>query len=213
MSHNIKNIIFDLGNVLLPVDPQHSQQAFTQLGEPDFLRLFTLQQQVSFLDDFERNHISPEQFRQQLRMVTGITASDQEIDQAWNAMLGEFPQSSLDLLQNLKPHYRLFLYSNTNILHMESLNQQLQKTYRLESLAPLFEKDHYSYTLGERKPDAAGFQAILSQHDLKASETLFIDDNLANVDAAQKLGLQILQASSMDEVLVYGEKLLEVGPR
>ena len=110
-------------------------------------------------------------------------------------MIIDFPVERIRLLENLKKHYRTFLLSNTNEIHLLSYSALLKRLHGVE-LDSLFEKAYYSHLIGLRKPKPDIFEYVLKQQGLKAKETLFIDDLEENIKAAQRVGLQtyLLQA-------------------
>jgi putative hydrolase of the HAD superfamily len=188
----IKNIIFDLGGVVLNIDFDRAAQAFREAGLDDFEQLYSRAVQSELFDRLERGKISPEDFRKELRKLAGIQLSDSLIDRCWNALLLDFPPARLQLLQELREHYRLFLLSNTNIIHAEAYNNELRQRHNINGLEALFDRVYYSHDIGLRKPDAESFLYVLNDQKIKAEETLFIDDSLPNIEAAGALGMQTL---------------------
>ncbi len=63
---------------------------------------------------------------------------------------------------------------------------------------------YYSHRIGYRKPNASAFEYVLEKHKLIAAETVFIDDSINNIEAAQELGLQTIH-------LLPGMKVEELG--
>jgi putative hydrolase of the HAD superfamily len=188
----IKNIIFDLGGVILNIRYQNALEAFQKLSKNHKALEFTQQQQSRFFDDYETGRLSDAAFREGLRQHYEIEASDQEIDAAWNAMLLDIPAERIALLQALGRKYRLFLLSNTNAIHLVRFTALVAENFALPSLESLFEKTYYSHLLGQRKPDAAVFEHILGQQQLKRGETLFIDDSIQHIEGASQVGIQTL---------------------
>ena len=188
----IRNIIFDLGGVILNIDFDRAADAFRNLGLKDFEQLYSKAVQSDLFDMLEKGKIKEQDFRQEMRKLSGIKMSDAEIDAAWNALLLDFPPARLQLLQDLKKHYRTFLLSNTNRIHADSYNQDLRENHSIDGLEALFEKVYYSHDIGLRKPAADSFELVLRDAGLQAAETLFIDDSLPNIEAAGQLGMQTL---------------------
>jgi putative hydrolase of the HAD superfamily len=187
----VRNIIFDLGGVFIDIHYQHTKQAFEALGVPDFDALFQQSYSNPLFAQLERGQVSPAMFYQQLRQQTGLQASDDDIAQAWNAMLGQFRPGAVALLPQLAGQYRIFLLSNTNQIHHEAFSQQYQQQFG-HAFDDHFEKAHYSHTLGQRKPDVACYQAVLQLHGLQAADTLFVDDTHKNIEGAKQAGLKTL---------------------
>lgn len=184
----MENIIFDLGNVILDVKP-HLLQSF--LAHSIGTDLDGLHQHL-FVDGiyhgFEIGTISPGEFRDAIRRFSPSHLSDEDIDRAWNSILGEIPAARIELLRRLKDRYRLFLLSNTNEIHYDAYSAYVQSTFgaRLEDF---FEKAYYSHQMGLRKPDERIFMRVVEENGIDPAETLFVDDYLENVRAAKKAGL------------------------
>ena len=185
-----KNIIFDLGNVILNIDYLLAAKAFGEVGLNTFEKQFSQAQQQQLFDLYEKGQISSQEFRDQLRTYCKKNTSDKEIDVAWNAMLLDLPASRLELLTHLKQSHRIFLLSNTNEIHILAFHDYLQKSFGIPDLTAYFEKMYLSYKIGMRKPDAEIFEFVLKENKLTPAETLFIDDSVQHIEAAKKLGIQ-----------------------
>ena len=114
----IKNIIIDLGGVIINLDHQRLANAFKSLGIENFDELYAHNTQAKTFDDFERGAITADQFRNVFRKYISRPVSDQQIDTAWNQILLDVPKERMDLLKSLSKQYRLFLLSNTNVIHV-----------------------------------------------------------------------------------------------
>lgn len=190
IANKYKNIIFDLGGVLLNIDHTRTAKAFSSFGLTDFSTLFSAAQQKHLFDLYEKGLISSQNFRNQIKTYCNNNIDDATIDMAWNAMLLDLPPERLRLLQILKNTNRTFLLSNTNEIHIETFNAYLQKTFGIIDLSGYFEKMYLSYKLGMRKPDAEIFELVLSKNNLNPNETLFIDDSIQHIEGAKKMGIQ-----------------------
>ena len=187
---NIKNIIFDLGGVLLNLDNARTGQAFTSMGVRRFADHFGHGHADSFFRDYEVGKISDRQFIDALKALAHPDTTDEQIVAGWNAMLLDFPAERISLLNELRSHYRLFLFSNTNSLHLDHFKKTFRSGFGSKDLDEYFEKAYYSHLLGMRKPDTKPFEQILKENELLGLETLFIDDALVNVEGAIAAGLR-----------------------
>ncbi len=169
-----------------------TRKAFTELGVENFDNIYTQAGQSGIFDRLDKGEISPEEFRDELRRHIPRTITDAEIDSAWDAMLLDVPKEKLELLARLKSKYRLFLLSNTNVIHVKKFSAELQRVHGTPDFSPYFEKWYYSCNIGMRKPDSEIFEFVLNENNLKAQETLFIDDSIQHIRGAEKLGLQTL---------------------
>lgn len=197
---SIKNIVFDLGGVLLNLDIQKSLDAFRRLGITNIEDYFRIGHAASFFKQYEIGTINDEEFiAETIRLSHDGTKAD-DVLAAWNGMLLDFPQERVDLLKKLSGRYRLFLFSNTNALHLISFQQTYLDTYGTH-IDDLFEKAYYSNVINQRKPDIKSFQFILEDSGLTAEETLFVDDALVNVEAARQAGMQAIHLEPGKTVL------------
>lgn len=190
MTNTYKNIIFDLGGVLINIDYNLTAQAFSTLGINDFQEQFSKAAQTKLFDLYEKGLISSQEFRNQIKSVISAATDDSTIDEAWNAMLLDFPLERLNFLQKVKQTHRTFLLSNTNDIHIQKINTDLKAEYGIPDLSGHFEKIYLSYEVNMRKPDAEIFELVLSQNNLNPAETLFIDDSPQHIETAKKLGIQ-----------------------
>lgn len=197
---NVNNIIFDLGGVLLNLDFEASIKAFKKLGMDDKV----LNKQQAYADpvfyDLEVGRIPPEKFRERVRKVVyNPGATDQEIDDAWYAMILDIPAERVNLLKNLRKKYKVFLFSNTNKIHMERLHEEFREQHQID-FSSLFVKDFYSYQINARKPDVESYQRVIEMSGVNPGESLFIDDLEKNIKGAEKAGLQTFWLKDGKEV-------------
>lgn len=198
----IKNIIFDLGGVLLNLDYQLTKDEFIKLGVKDYDNHFTQAKQIELFDLYETGKISESNFHKELKHLTGISASTEEIISAWNAMLLDFPRERKELLLNLKNHFSTSLLSNTNETHINAFIKIIQKDINEDSLNPLFNSVYYSNEIGFHKPTPEAFNYVLEQNNYIAEETLFLDDSIQHVEGAVKCGIRgvFIKDKSVEEL-------------
>ncbi len=187
-TYKIKTIIFDLGGVLLNIEPRLTGAALVSMGVKDMERVHARLLAAQLYQRFDSGSCSPASFRDEIRNACGIALSDQQVDEAWNALLLDFPKDRVKLLHSLSDRYRLFLLSNTNILHYPTYTSRFRQDHR-EEMTALFEKLFLSFEMGVHKPDPKIYRMAMEQGNMKPKETLFIDDVLENVEAAVKEGM------------------------
>jgi FMN phosphatase YigB (HAD superfamily) len=188
---DIKNIIFDLGGVIINLDNRRTEEAFTALGVRNFREYFGHGFAASFFSDYEVGKISDAEFIHSIRQLAGLShVADNDIIDSWNALLLDFPAERIRLLNDLRKTYRLFLFSNTNALHLAALRRIWTDSIGGAPLDDYFEKTYYSHLMGMRKPDQQSFEYILKENGLKGQETLFVDDAIVNVEGAEQAGLK-----------------------
>jgi putative hydrolase of the HAD superfamily len=186
----IKNIIFDLGGVILNIDFKKTEEAFHLLGLENFSNHINQFHITDFFEQYETGKIDDGEFVEGISKLIEKPVTGEKIIAAWNALLLDFPYERIELLKKLKTRYRTFLLSNTNAIHHKEFQQRLFDKYGVH-LEDLFEKTYYSHTVKLRKPGAAIFDLVLKENNLLAAETLFIDDTASNFEEAEKLGIQV----------------------
>jgi putative hydrolase of the HAD superfamily len=187
---DIKNIIFDLGDVLLNLDFNASIKAFQELG----LKKDVFNRQQAYVDpvfyNLEVGKITPEQFRIRAReIINNPKATDNQIDDAWYAMILDIPAHRVKVLQQLGNKYNVYLFSNTNKIHIDRLLPEFYAQHGIE-FESLFLEVFYSYVIHERKPDVISYKKVIEQSSVNPEETIFIDDLEKNIIGAEKAGLR-----------------------
>jgi putative hydrolase of the HAD superfamily len=192
MIQGIRHIIFDLGGVLLNIDYHRTEEAFIASGITNFGHLFSQLKQSPLFDDFEMGKISEQQFIAGLQSIAPGMLTEKQIITAWNAMLLDFPLRRLQLLQQMRLHYDLFLLSNTNEIHETAFNKILMDGHSIPNIGVFFDRVYLSHRVGLRKPMPEIFELVLNENSLSPEHTLFIDDSHQHIVAAQKLGIQTI---------------------
>jgi putative hydrolase of the HAD superfamily len=188
----VKNLIFDLGNVLYDIDFKKMNAAFTSIGIEGIEKHFTLNKSHQLFLDLEMGFVNEQAFYDGVRDLVNLPLSNEQIKFAWNALLVGFRKNSIDWIKQNNTKYPTFLYSNTNQIHHDYFIAEFENKIANYSFVSLFETPYYSHEMGMRKPDPASFTYILEKEGLLPAETLFIDDNEPNILAAASVGLQVL---------------------
>lgn len=199
-----KNILFDLGGIFLNIDYQKTEQAFVDLGVKNFGQLFSQQFSNTLFESLETGSISPEGFYEAFRKETNMDLSNDAIQDAWNAMLLDFPKERLQWLENISDQYPVYLFSNTNIIHYQSFILNFEQNFPQKPFNDYFRKAYYSHELGLRKPYPHSYLKIMELENLDPKETLFIDDTPKNIEGAKQAGLQTILLNDGRTVLDLG---------
>lgn len=188
MERVIKNIVFDLGGVIMTLDPVEALRRFKALGLSDAERYLDAYTQSGIFGNLEEGKITAEDFRSKLSSLTGHELTFDECKHAWLGYRKDVPQRNLDLLKELRAKgYRLILLSNTNPFMMDwALSSEFDG--KGSSLNDYFDALYLSYRLGIMKPAPDFFRQVLDNENILPEETLFVDDGPRNVEAAGKLG-------------------------
>jgi len=200
----IKNIIFDLGGVIIDIHYQKTIEQFKKLGFIDFETIYTNIKQSHLFDLVETGKIPPHSFRMELRKYRN-NLTDSQIDKAWNAMIGEMPYQNVNLLKLLRLKYRTFLLSNTNAIHIEYFLNYITQKFDYNPLPEMFEHTYYSHEIGYRKPDLNSYNYVIMDAGLNASETLFIDDLEANIIGAREAGLKTFHITEQNIQMLFNQ--------
>lgn len=196
-----KNLIFDLGGVLVDVDVQHTVTAFAQLSGKSDQEIIQSYQQYPQFFAYERGELTDAEFRVFVQQAFSFQAEDHVIDAAWNAMITGLPKDSLRMLEMLKQNFSLAVLSNTNQIHLDYLNQTILPRYSTQTtLNDYFHKHYYSHRVGKRKPDPAIYLQVLMESAFDPKKSLFLDDRIENIEAAKALGIQTKLVHHPDEV-------------
>ncbi|QSE99210.1 HAD family hydrolase [Fulvivirga lutea] len=201
-SQSIKHLIFDLGGVIINLDTALTIKAFAELTNKSIDRVIEFSTSHSGFHAYEKGEISNSEFRDVIREMAEREITNEQIDLAWNAMILDLPLERIQLLQQLKKDYSIYLLSNTNFIHMDRVNEVRSEAGHPE-FNTLFHQDYYSHIMGKRKPDAAIFEQVIQEQNLNPEHTLFLDDNLANIEGASRLGLQTLHVTSPLVMMEY----------
>lgn len=200
----IKNIVFDLGDVILNIDVPLASSSFGKLSGREQHEILTLFKEKELFRLFETGLVDEDAFRNMIRELLEFPDwSEEIIDTAWNSLLLDIPPARVELIQELSRNYRLFLLSNTSSIHIKQVNKILHAATGIEKLDELFEKVYLSYEMGIMKPDPAIYLRVLEESDLIAEETLFLDDNADNITAASKLGIDTILVQKPVTILDY----------
>jgi len=205
MQH-IKNIIFDLGAVLLNLDMNRTVLAFKALFESPQAHDLALAKlhEAAFFERFETNEIEADEFVETLSLALDRQIGRPEIEKAWSAMLLDLPAYRIEMLRELREKgYQLYLLSNINSIHLRDVYKIVSEEHGDLDFDALFDKPYYSHLIGRRKPDTETFQFVLQDAGIIASETLFIDDNLDNVQAAATIGIQVVHHEPNSDIRTF----------
>lgn len=199
----IKNIIFDFGDIFINLDKPATLRELQKFG----FKTMTLRLE-HLTHAYEQGLISTEKFVEDAGSSIP-KANTTQLVAAWNAIILDFPNYRLDFIENLAAArtHRLFLLSNTNALHIETVKLHMGDT-RYMRFKDCFEKFYLSHEIHLRKPDADCYSYVLRENNLKPSETLFVDDTKENTDAANALGIHTWHLKvGTEDIIALNSKL------
>jgi glucose-1-phosphatase len=189
----IKNIIFDLGNVVIDIDPAKTYQAFANLSNSkNASEIEAIIKEEKLWITYETGLMTDQEFRELLEKHLDLLALDQEIDRAFNALLLDVEPERIDFIEKIGKKYRIFVLSNTSKIHMIDFEKIVERCTKRKDIWGIFEKPYFSYEMGKVKPNINIYEQVLSESNLLPEETLFIDDLKANIDAANTLNINTI---------------------
>jgi FMN phosphatase YigB (HAD superfamily) len=188
---NTRNILFDLGGVILDINVQATLKMYYEFGFPPVLLQYPYHMRTDLFFRYETGKISTAAFRDELRNIAGVNVPDEKLDEAWNAMIVGIPVERTRLIQQLGTRFDLYMLSNTSPLHAPVYERMYLET----SGRPMrgdFRKIYYSFETGYHKPDPEAWKHVIADAGIIPGETLFVDDNIHNIKASQELGFQAI---------------------
>jgi len=194
MKKEIKTYIFDFGDVFINLDKPATLRELSKLGKSDFN-----DEMLKMNKLYEKGMISTDDFLQ-FYQSQFPQASKQQLADAWNSIILDFPAYRLQFLENFSQTHQCYLLSNINDLHLTYIKANLDKAF-YKQFINCFDKVYYSHKIHLRKPDAEIYKFVLNDAGLQANECLFIDDTLDNIQAAQQAGLQVWHLLPEEDVI------------
>lgn len=202
----IKNIIFDFGGVIINLDTETPLQLMSLHSKLDINEVWLELQKTKVFELYETGLLTDDEFRNSIRNFFNINIDDELNDQIWNSMLLNIPHERIKTIEKCHEHYRIFLLSNSNPIHYKHYSSQLKLKFGYDNFDQLFDKAYFSFEIKKLKPAAEIFNHVIEEQNLVLEETLFIDDVIANIHAAQSLGLNVIHLKeNMDIVNLFDE--------
>ena len=174
------------------IDFDLTAKSFAALGIAHFNEMYSQKNADQLFRHFEEGKMNEKEFYDAFRKSGNLTLTDDQIKNAWNALLIDYRIPALDTLKKLKHSYKLFLLSNTNFIHQVAFTGIFKDQVKEGFLEDYFDKIYYSHDIGIRKPAKEAFEYVIKENNLSPDETLFIDDSIQNLKPAEELGLQTI---------------------
>lgn len=200
IKENITNVVFDLGGVVLDWNPQKIKEEFR--GNPKLPEVLF---KIGFFQrnwtEFDRGMVTEAELLKQMEEASGFSEKEcREFVDFVKHSLTDIPQT-VRLIKDLSEKgYRLYCLSNMAVEFYDYLKGRAFFHY--------FDGQVISGLVKLVKPEKAIFQLLLERYDLKAKETLFVDDLEANIAAARQLGFQTVWFADRDRGLREIRELL-----
>ena len=194
MSDN-KALIFDLGNVVYKISFDHALRYWAQAAKVDFKQIKDSYTFDEYYDRFEKNQITPSEFKHHLMEKLKIKFEGDVFEQGWVSIYEDVIPGIPKLLAQLKKSHRLVALTNTNAVHYPAWAVKYAKELEV------FERVFSSHLIGHRKPEPAAYQVVLDYLQMPPAQTWFFDDNPENIAAAQKMGINAVPVTSFEKMI------------
>lgn len=200
---DIRNIIWDFGVVLIDLDMEGFRKMCLEYGIKTDINILT----THISHTFEKGLLTEHEFFREAKTIFPHWISYPTMKSIWNSMLGRIPEKKIHLLHKIrKAGYAQVLCSNTNETHIRHI-WQTHGPFVTRRFKDAFQKLYMSYEYNLRKPEPEFFNLILDQMGWLASETILVDDNEHNIDAASALGMHVLHYTSPDSLKYFDTAL------
>ncbi len=199
----IKNLLFDLGGVIIDIERQNCVDAFSSLGLQNPGSYFGDYAQTGIFKQIEDGSINVDTFHRELHKVLPDNVSDYQIDNAFQKFITGIPVARLQALRKLRcDGYGIFVLSNTNPIMWRGIiaNEFGKEGLRREDY---FDGIVTSFDAKALKPDPAIFEYAIENLAIDPAETLFFDDSASNVEAAKALGFNAVHVVPGTEFTDY----------
>ena len=196
-----ETIIFDLGEVIIDLDSKRVIDQFQKHSDKsaeDIIRLISNSQD---LIDYEVGKMTDVEFCQVVNELLSIELSQASFEAIWNSFLGIIKLDKLYLMLDLKEKFNVLILSNTNAIHQRAFDRRVGEHIPSKTMADMVHTAYYSHELGLRKPDPHIYQKVIDLQNLNPAKTIFFDDRLENITAAQDSGIQAIQVTYSDQIL------------
>lgn len=203
-----QTLIFDLGNVVLPLSDEVHWWENTWCGIFEHPEKIHQLRTDGFFVQYEKGDFDSDFFLQHLTPYLKSDRVVEDILKSWNKLLQDIPPQRIEFLRKLKEKYQVYLLSNTNPIHLEYIIDQLHLHHGKNILEELFQECFYSYQILDVKPEASIYQKVLKKTGATAEATLFIDDKITNIEGAAQLGIQTLHISPQEDIVNVLKHLL-----
>lgn len=205
----IKNLLFDLGGVIMDLKRENCVRAFEELGMCDAQAHFGEYSQQGVFLALEEGALSEDEFHFEVKKLVAPGTTDKSIDDAFCEFLVGIPTHRLKALEVLHKEYKIYLLSNTNSIHIEN---RIKKYFCGDGkdIDYYFDGLVLSYEAKAAKPDRKIFEYTIGYLGIKPEETLFFDDSQKNLDSAAQLGFNTAWVKPESEFMDYfvGKKLV-----
>lgn len=189
MLEGIETIIFDLGGVILDISPAETERRFAELGIEVTHEMFHITPEKNPFTLLEQGAISHDEFYDGVRDAFGTDLTNDQIRYAWDGMLLGWTPERVELIKELRKHYRILLLSNTNGVHYDTYTRTFKETFGFP-FEELFDELYVSHEMGFRKPHRDIYDKLIADSGITPDRSVFIDDTLQNIEGCEAAGIK-----------------------
>lgn len=190
-----KAVIFDLGKVVFDLSFDRVFRYWAKASAKRYAELKGNFRYDEVFNKFEKDELTPEEFRAVISERLGLELTSQKFDAGWCDLYLDAYGGIDALLAELQPHYQLVALTNTNRIHSPAWQIKYARTLRY------FQRVFSSHELKARKPDAKAYQLVLDYLQVQPEQAVFLDDNSENVQGARQLGIAAILVTSYEQML------------
>ena len=194
----IKNIVFDLGGVIIDLDRECSVKRFRDIGVENIEEMLDPYEQRGLFLDFENGSVDLEEFRSELSTMIGKELTTEEVAHGWMGFIQAVPQYKLDYILELRKKYKVYILSNTNPVVLKWAKTSAFSEAGLP-VTDYCDKFYASFEMKVTKPNPRIFELMVKDSGMIPAETLFVDDGKLNVEEGEKLGFITYQPLNKED--------------
>ena len=200
--NKIKNIIFDLGGVLIDWNPAY---VYLEVFNGDRKKMEWFFDEIC-TNDWNENQDAGYSLRtateDRIKMFPKHEKLIRMFYGRWEEMLGGAIQETVEILEKFfkNPSYRVIALTNWSAETFPVALERFDFLHRFEGIV-------VSGTEKTRKPFPEIYKLTLDRYGMNAQESLFIDDNLRNVHAATEMGINAVQFESAAQILNHLDQM------
>lgn len=184
----IKNIVFDFGGVLVDWNPRYLfKDEFSNLSEMEYFLTHICNDAWNVEQD--RGRLFSEGIDVLKKQYPKYTTYIQLYFDKWELMMKSAISENVEALYQVKKRYRVYGLTNWSA-------ETFPYAFRRFDFFKEFDGIVVSGEEKLIKPDVKLFQILLDRHKLNPEESVFIDDNLDNIESADSMGFQTIHIHS-----------------
>lgn len=191
MLQDIKQVIFDLGGVIVDLEMERVRECFCQIGMPRMAALMDPCYPAEVNERMERGEITWEEACDEMRRIDNRPdVKNEQIEWVYREFLARVDSRKIELIEQLRARgLKLYILSNTNRVAFDAVRRHFAAAGR--KIEDCFDGIFLSYEMKLLKPGPEIFQEVIRRTGIKPEETLFIDDGARNADAGHAAGFQV----------------------